>query len=198
MGRAQTFNTDDAVRAARAVFWERGYESASLPELEHATGLSRSSIYHAFGSKRGLFDAAVASYLDEVVRPRLKPLTGPDVAPDTLMAYLDGLRAALLRAGTLPATSGCLLVNAANAPISRDDTVAQTIDVYAAELRAALTAGVAAALPHLPAPDQATLAEACTGLVVASLALVRVNPTEAVRSLDAARTLVRTRATTHA
>ena len=59
MGRPQTFETDEVVRAARGVFWRDGYESASLPDLEQATGLSRSSIYHAFGSKRGLFDAAV-------------------------------------------------------------------------------------------------------------------------------------------
>ena len=49
MGRTQTFDTNEVVRAARAVFWEHGYESAALPELEKATGLSRSSIYHAFG-----------------------------------------------------------------------------------------------------------------------------------------------------
>ncbi|MDD0859753.1 TetR/AcrR family transcriptional regulator [Arthrobacter alpinus] len=48
-----------------------------LPDLERATGLSRSSIYHAFGSKRGLFDAAVASYLSEIIRPRLQPLDSP-------------------------------------------------------------------------------------------------------------------------
>ena len=69
------------MRAARTVFWEHGFEAASLPALERATGLNRSSIYHGFGSKRGLFDAAVASYLDEVVRPRLRPLVQDDVAP---------------------------------------------------------------------------------------------------------------------
>ncbi|HOZ57111.1 MAG TPA: helix-turn-helix domain-containing protein, partial [Nakamurella multipartita] len=69
MGRTKTFDPGEVVRAARAVFWTRGFESASLPELQEATGLSVSSIYHSFGSKRGLFDAAVASYLDEVARP---------------------------------------------------------------------------------------------------------------------------------
>ena len=100
MGRPQTFETVEVVRAARAVFWHDGYESASLPDLEQATGLSRSSIYHAFGSKRGLFDAVVASYLDEVIRPRLRPLTVVQVEPGALAAYLVGLRAALARPGS--------------------------------------------------------------------------------------------------
>lgn len=194
MGRTQTFDTGEAVRAARAVFWARGYEAAALPDLERATGLSRSSIYHAFGSKRGLFGAAVASYLDEVIRPRLAPLTSAPVAPEALDQYLGGLRAALQRAGSLPATSGCLLVNTAGAPIGQDDEVARLITGYRAELRAAFGNGVRAALPGAAPADQDTLAEACTGLVVAAFVLVRVAQAEALRALDTASALLAARA----
>ncbi|WP_022909517.1 TetR/AcrR family transcriptional regulator [Aestuariimicrobium kwangyangense] len=190
MGRRQTFDTAEAIRAARGVFWQHGYEGASLPDLERATGLSRSSIYHAFGSKRGLFDAAVESYLDEVVRPRLQPLTGAAVAPEALDEYLVGLRAALLRAGTLPATSGCLLVNTASAPIAHDDAVSQTISAYTAELRSALTAGIRARFPHLSPSAQASLADACTSHVITAFALVRINPEYAAGALDSARGLI--------
>lgn len=191
MGRTQTFDTNEVVRAARAVFWEHGYESAALPDLEKATGLSRSSIYHAFGSKRGLFDAAVASYLDEVVRPPLRQLAHDDATPDALDRYLLGLRDALQHAGSGAGMNGCLLISAANAPIARDDTVARTIDAYAAELRTAVVSGIARQLPDLPAGQRDTLATACAGLVIAALSLVRVNLTAAVASLDAARDLVR-------
>ena len=37
------------------VFWERGYEGASLRDLEQATGLGRASLYGAFGDKESLF-----------------------------------------------------------------------------------------------------------------------------------------------
>ncbi|WP_448631397.1 TetR/AcrR family transcriptional regulator [Cellulomonas soli] len=69
MGRHQGFDTAEVVQLARDAFWDRGLDGTSLPDLERATGLSRSSIYHAFGSKRGLFDAAVQDYLQTVVRP---------------------------------------------------------------------------------------------------------------------------------
>ncbi|MDQ0425280.1 TetR/AcrR family transcriptional regulator [Cellulomonas iranensis] len=186
MGRAPTFDADAVVRAARDVFWAHGYEDASLPALEAATGLSRSSIYHAFGSKRGLFDAAVASYLADVVRPRLRVLTADPVAPDALARYLRGLRDALTATGSAAAAHGCLLLNASGAPVAHDADVRATIAAYRDELRAGIGRGVDAAHPALPDDERARLAEACTALVVAALLVVRVDPDAAARSLDAA------------
>ncbi len=190
MGRTKTFDPAEVVRAARAVFWTRGFESASLPELQEATGLSASSIYHSFGSKRGLFDAAVASYLDEVARPRWQPLTAPQVRPAALVDYLVGLRTALRSSGTLPADHGCLLLNTASAPLAGDDTVARAVGAYCAELRAAIGRGVDAARPELDPAARACLADACTGQVVAAFTLIRVDAEQAARCLDAALTLV--------
>ncbi len=187
MGRTQTFNTAAAVRAARSVFWRRGYEAASLPELEHATGLGRSSLYHAFGSKRGLFDAAVTSYLDEVVRPGLAALTGDDVRPGALTQYLAARRAALGRRTTTP---GCLLVNSATAPIGDDDAVRAAVAGYRAQLRAAVASGLAAAAPQADPDEREVLADTVTSLVVSSSALARVDPDGAAAALAAAARLV--------
>lgn len=189
MGRVRAFDTAEAVRAARAVFWERGFDGASLPELEQATGLSRSSIYHAFGSKRGLFDAAVASYLDEVVRPRLRPLTEVDVSPEALDAYFTGLRDAILNA-TSPTASGCLLLNTACSPLGNEAEVSDVVTAYLRELESALASGVRAKLPHASRADQDLMARACTGMVAAAFTLARANPAEAAAQLDAARGLV--------
>jgi AcrR family transcriptional regulator len=186
MGRPQTFDTPEVVRAARAVFWERGYEDASLPALEASTGLHRSSLYHAFGSKRGLFDAAVSSYLDEVIRPRLHPLLEPQVAPDAIVDYLCGLRDALTRPGSQAARSGCLLVNAAGAPIARDRTVADVVARYRSELHAALRAGIAARLPRLGPAECDTRATVVTALVLAAMTLARIDSAQAGATLDAA------------
>ncbi|WP_277212571.1 TetR/AcrR family transcriptional regulator [Isoptericola croceus] len=190
MGRTQTFETARVVRAALGVFWRSGYEAASVPALEAATGLNRSSIYHSFGSKRGLFDAAVQAYLDDVVRPRLRPLLADPVAPGAVVDYLTGLRAALVRPGEIQADSGCLLVNASGAPISRDDAVRQTVADYRAELRAALGRGVDARFPGRAESERDRLADLCTSLVVSAFALVRVDPHSAVGSLDSALMLL--------
>lgn len=194
MGRTQQFDTAEVVRAAREVFWVNGYEASSLPALEAATGLKRSSIYHAFGSKHGLFEAVIESYLNEVIRPRLAPLVAAEVDADALENYLRGLRAALLRTGTTAASSGCLLVNAAGAPISQDSAVASVIAAYRAELSAAFANGVAARFRALTKAQADVLTAACTGLVIAAVALVRVTPEAAVGSLDAALALIEERA----
>lgn len=190
MGRTQQFDTLEVVRAARGVFWKSGFEGSSLPELEAATGLKRSSIYHAFESKQGLFEAVIENYLDEVIRPRLTSLAGENVAEDALETYLQGVRAALQRPDTLAASSGCLLVNAASAPIAHDETVAKAIADYRAELRAAIHRGVRARFPAAREGESSVLADACTGLVVAAFSLVRVAPEAAVQSLDAALGLI--------
>jgi AcrR family transcriptional regulator len=44
------------------VFWERGYEGATLPELTQAMGINRPSLYAAFGNKEELFRKALNHY----------------------------------------------------------------------------------------------------------------------------------------
>ncbi|KQQ01558.1 MULTISPECIES: TetR/AcrR family transcriptional regulator [unclassified Rathayibacter] len=191
MGRLQGFETGAVVRAARAVFWERGFEEASLPELETATGVGRSSLYHAFGSKRGLFDAAVQSYLDEVVRPRLAPLVTETVDFGALEDYFTGLRGALADAASISARSGCLLLNAAGAPIARDDAVREVIADYRAELLAAMRAGAASRWPSASSGWLAQQADVLVSLLVAALVLARVDSAQSVATVDAALALVR-------
>lgn len=202
MPRTREFVTDDAVVAARSVFWEHGYEQTSVPALERATGLGRSSIYQAFGSKRGLFDACVESYLDEILRPRLRPLEQDPVDPGALLDYLDGLRGALADAGSAPGRHGCLLLNAASGPIGRQQAVAAWVAAYRAELRTAMRRGLAAARVAGGSgdagsshgdPDEALLerdAEACASLVTSAFILTRVDNSAALRCVDAARAMI--------
>lgn len=138
MGRLQTFDSTTVVQSARDVFWDLGYDGASLADLEVATGLNRSSLYHAFGSKRGLFDAAVADYRDTVIRPRLSSLQADAAGRAELLAYFDELRDAV---GRLPLDSprrGCLLVNCATGLAAHDEPAREVVEAYRTELAAAL------------------------------------------------------------
>lgn len=189
MGRKRNFDADAAVRAARSVFWSNGYEGASLPDLEAATGLNRSSIYHAFGSKRGLFDAVVDSYLNEIIRPRLRVLIEDPVPPDAVRTYLNGLKAALLAQASSSAETGCLMVNTAVAPIAKDEAVRERIAAYRTEIAAALESG----LTHQPDFDRSRVAPnamAVTSLVVAAMTLAKVDSAAAAETIDAALAIV--------
>src|SRR5262245_53586155 len=65
MARNKAFNIDDAIEKAMNVFREKGFEGASMQDLVDATGLSRSSIYETFGSKKELYLAALDRYDDQ-------------------------------------------------------------------------------------------------------------------------------------
>ena len=186
MGRSKTFADVEVVRSAREVFWSKGYENTGVADLENATGLNRSSIYHAFGSKRGLFDEAVESYLDDVVRPRLAPLASATVAPDALEAYLRSLRHAMVDEPTSLAVNGCLLLNATASLLGHEAGLQDVVTRYCAELRAGVTAGVAARHPGLDASAQQLITTTVTGLVFATMVIVRVDRPAAGAMLDAA------------
>ncbi|WP_201276673.1 TetR/AcrR family transcriptional regulator [Marisediminicola senii] len=180
------FDEADVVRSARQVFWDRGYEATAVPDLEAATGLNRSSIYHHFDSKRGLFDAVVDSYLDDVVRPRLAPLMSPRVEPGALEGYLLGLQRAMLDESTALSTNGCLLLNANGSALGHEAALQTVISRYCADLRAAIASGVTAARPELDSAAHETTVTTCTGLIFAAMAIVRNDRLAAAGMIDAA------------
>jgi AcrR family transcriptional regulator len=61
-GRPREFDLDDALSAALRVFWSKGYEGASLSDLTEAMGITRPSLYAAFGNKESLFRKALDLY----------------------------------------------------------------------------------------------------------------------------------------
>jgi AcrR family transcriptional regulator len=61
-GRPREFCVEDALSAALRVFWSKGYEGASLNDLTEAMGITRPSLYAAFGNKEALFRKALDLY----------------------------------------------------------------------------------------------------------------------------------------
>jgi AcrR family transcriptional regulator len=61
-GRPREFCVDQALAAALRVFWEKGYDGASLTDLTEAMGITRPSLYAAFGNKEALFRKALDLY----------------------------------------------------------------------------------------------------------------------------------------
>jgi len=64
-GRPREFDTDEALAAALQVFWSKGYDAASLTDLTEAMGITRPSLYAAFGNKEALFKQALDLYESE-------------------------------------------------------------------------------------------------------------------------------------
>lgn len=61
-GRPREFCVDHALTEALRVFWQKGYEATSLTDLTEAMGITRPSLYAAFGNKESLFRKALDLY----------------------------------------------------------------------------------------------------------------------------------------
>jgi AcrR family transcriptional regulator len=61
-GRPREFCVDQALAQALRVFWTKGYEGTSLTDLTEAMGITRPSLYAAFGNKEALFRKALELY----------------------------------------------------------------------------------------------------------------------------------------
>jgi TetR/AcrR family transcriptional regulator, transcriptional repressor for nem operon len=89
MARPRKFDEGDVVVAARRQFTETGFHGTSVEDLSRATGLSKGSLYGAFGDKDSLFQRVFEEYCagsDEGAAARLE---GPeDEALDRARAWL--------------------------------------------------------------------------------------------------------------
>lgn len=109
-GRPRTFDKERALDAALAVFWRRGYQGASLTELTRVMGISKPSLYAAFGNKERLYLAALQRYRERRLAVHADVLA---VEPDLKKALRGFLRsvATMLTEPGLP--GGCMVVNSA-------------------------------------------------------------------------------------
>ena len=105
MARTKEFDEAAVVEAALMIFWELGYDGASMADLLPATGLSRSSLYETFGDKRGLFLRTVEAYASRSTETRHKAFATPERLPESLASYLRSRVEALANPEGHPA--GC-------------------------------------------------------------------------------------------
>ncbi|MFA5968671.1 MAG: TetR/AcrR family transcriptional regulator [Sphingomonas sp.] len=61
-GRPREFCVNQALTAALRVFWTKGFDGASMNDLTEAMGISKPSLYAAFGNKEALFHQALELY----------------------------------------------------------------------------------------------------------------------------------------
>ena len=140
MARPREFNVDTALERAMDVFWSKGYEATSLDDLCEVTGLSRSSFYATFGSKRSLLLRSVDRYVEQR-NPKLaailaQPLPIRDAFAALAQQFIDQIVSG-------PGRRGCFLGNCA-AELPRSDRAAlarvrQGLESTEATFRDALT-----------------------------------------------------------
>jgi len=155
------FDRADALASVQRLFWRQGVAATGIQDIVTATGLSRSSLYNAFGSKEELYVAALQTYLDQRSRPMFERLASDDRGLPAISAFFDRLIRA--RCTGEHARWGCLISNAHTE--RPGDAARSLLDRHHDELRSAFATalGVASSKGQLRAGvDRAGTAELLT------------------------------------
>lgn len=109
-GRKQ-FDVDAAVETAMLRFWRWGYADTSVDDLTEATGLNRSSLYAAFGSKDALYRRCLRRYTERYgERYEAALARGGGDAVEAVRAFFD---VTLQRIADPDVPDGCLVAQSA-------------------------------------------------------------------------------------
>lgn len=133
MARPREFDPDEAIEKAMQVFWQHGYEDASLPDLLSGMGLARGSLYKAFKDKKNLFLLVLDRYERAAVDAGAALLRNPEIpnGATRVVRMFEGLVAAV-EAGD---DRGCLLCTAAAGSAAQDADIAQAVHVGLAKMQ---------------------------------------------------------------
>ncbi|WP_440099959.1 TetR/AcrR family transcriptional regulator [Streptosporangium sp. H16] len=142
MARVREFDTEAALEAAMSVFRHKGYEGTSVQDLVDATGVGRGSLYAAFGSKEGVYQAVLDRYRERYALPLVDLLRSGTPARELIRDILVDLVETILRDGR---EQTCLIVSAATERLCHDPEVAARVGTTTSLLEDELTEAITAA-----------------------------------------------------
>ena len=139
-----TTSIEKLIEATQALLWERGYVGASPRAIQDLAGVGQGSMYHHFGSKAALAQAAEERTAAEMIEGVRQILDAPGEPLDRVVAYLRLERDVLkgCRIGRLAADPEVVADAALRKPL--EDTFAWITGRLAALIEEAQVAG------HLP------------------------------------------------
>jgi TetR/AcrR family transcriptional repressor of nem operon len=127
MARPRSFDPDEALDAARDVFWQKGFQGTSLDDITAATGLAKPSLYAAFGDKSALFLKVLDRYHARIVANAERILDEGPSARDAIERWLKGF---VPFCSGIKGSRGCLSVNTGADGVSDQKEVRKRIERF--------------------------------------------------------------------
>ena len=134
MSGQKQYERTELLDRAIELFRRQGYNGTSTAELVAALGVNRKSMYAEFGSKQGLFEAALERYGHRHLTFVLAPIEAPD-------AGVDGIREAFASYASASEGQfrgrGCLMCNTAVERAAVDPASGRYVAAYLERLKSA-------------------------------------------------------------
>jgi AcrR family transcriptional regulator len=105
-GRPRSFDREAALDRAVEMFWANGYDGVDVDRIAEAVGVTKPSIYNAFGDKKALFYKAVQRYAQTY---GVKAMAAFNAEADITNAVHAFCAAAVRSFTTEDGQSGCLM-----------------------------------------------------------------------------------------
>jgi TetR/AcrR family transcriptional regulator, copper-responsive repressor len=110
-GRPRAFDAGEALDVVLARFWRDGYDGTSMQDLADEVGVSKPSLYAAYGNKEALFLAALERYSTTFGARQAAEL---DREPDARRAVESVLRSMIALHTGCGRPTGCMVVASAS------------------------------------------------------------------------------------
>ena len=150
VGRPRNFDIDAALVAATHVFWEKGYDGASIKDLTEAMGINSPSLYAVFGDKQGLYVQAVKRYMN---KGSCAPMEAFESEKDIKKAVRAFMEAVLESATGQPAgRQGCFMSHCVSTSVGTVEGTRELLQeaIASADNRLAARFDAEIAQGHLP------------------------------------------------
>ena len=144
-GRPRKFDQTQVLDDAVDLFWDKGYKATTTRDLERVLGITQSSLYNAFGSKRDLLLRAVDRYEERITEELFHHLDGGGYR--SLRGFFEELARWVQR----NEHRGCMVVNLM-AGENDDERILERVQAYRDKIRT----GMATALSGVADLDDAT------------------------------------------
>ncbi|MEO0492807.1 MAG: TetR/AcrR family transcriptional regulator [Actinomycetota bacterium] len=174
------YDRTDLLDTAIELFRINGYNGTSTAQLVDALGVNRKSMYAEFGSKQGLFEAALERYDEEHLSNVLAPLEAPGAAADAIRGAFASYAG---EADGWVKGKGCLMCNTAVEAAALDPGAAKFVDAYIARVTAAFRHALGNADAAGDVPEDADLDELAAFLMMSLIGVVALIRAQADASL---------------
>jgi len=121
-GRPRSFDKEEVLGQALGLFWRRGYLGTSYLDLCAETGLTKPSLYAAYGNKEETFLAALDLYVSRYVQPGIESFENESDAREAVHKLLVETVKALTAQDT---PAGCMI--ATNAACIEAPTISRAV-----------------------------------------------------------------------
>lgn len=118
MARTVEFDQEQAIQRATRVFWEKGYNGASMRDLTDAMNINSSSLYNTIGDKHELF----VQCLNHYTQNRKKALQHRAISAESPVAALTNFIHDVVTA-VIEGIDSCLAIKTAFEVSPKDDQI---------------------------------------------------------------------------